>query len=90
MEKNVFMTMAVITILGLLLIGCDRVLQTTNPLTAVPEPDMAEPQPVANTGDCISQVGPVTAQGGQRSLQDCLEKESPTPNNEVNEQNPVE
>ena len=85
MKKNAFITMAVITILGLLLIGCDRALQATNPLTAVPEPE-----PVANTGDCISQVAPVTAQGGQRALQDCLEQESHTPNNQVNEQNPVE
>ena len=29
---------------------------------------------ILNTGDCISQVGPVTSGGGQRALQECLEQ----------------
>lgn len=90
MGKGVFMMMVItIMVLGLLLTGCEQTLQIMGPTLEEPEmiePGILEPEtPVNNTGDCISQVGPVTSQGGQSSLQECLEREDdedlPDPDN---------
>ena len=84
MGKSIFILIVItITVFGLLFTGCDRALQITSP--TIEEPEMIELEiselespAIPNTGDCISQVGPVTSQGGQRALQECLERNPDT------------
>ncbi len=71
MRKGVFMMLLIkVMVLGLLFTGCEQVSQI------LLSPTLEEPEdPTPNTGDCISQVAPVTSDGGQRALAECLARE---------------
>ncbi len=73
MRKGVFMMLLItVMVLGLLFTGCEQVSQI------LLSPTLEEPDPPTNTGDCISQVGPVTSDGGgQRALAECRAREEP-------------
>ncbi len=85
MGKSVFMAIAV-TVLGLLLVtGCERVSQITGPILEESEINLElipEPDPPSNTGDCMSQVGPITSEGGHGAYIECLGDEGEPPDPE--------
>ena len=74
--KKFIRILSLILVFGVLLTGCDRALQTVNPMLkeAIKDEEYAmdPPPPVLNTGDCLSQVAPVTKRGGVRALKQCI------------------
>lgn len=73
--KKLIPILSLILAFGVLLTGCDRALQTVNPMleeTIKAEEYAMDPPPdVRNTGDCISNV--LVSNGrGLRALKECL------------------